>query len=296
LDGLDELDEQCWQREIISLISTFVADHPEVPLTWVIASRPEPHIFVKFKEQSSSLKECIPIDSPEACQDVKCYLNASFEKIRKEFPFTVPKCWPSETAFLKLAGAASGLFVFASVAVRFIEDSKCADPVTRLDLILSVIDGSKIASRDQPFAYLDALYTGILASIPSTMWSTTKRVLSAGLYIKQSNLRIHWEHQCLNTLKGISAISGVNPRMIYVSLNDCYSVLRIPLPENAYSEPVAFYHISFSDYLMDSTRSNEYHISIESAEEDILQSLSIIWCDFRRNYPPSPGKFLLIRS
>ncbi|KAF7771818.1 hypothetical protein Agabi119p4_6129 [Agaricus bisporus var. burnettii] len=51
LDGLDELrgiDEQC---EIIHLISSFAHEHPNAPLAWKIASRPESRISHTFEDK-----------------------------------------------------------------------------------------------------------------------------------------------------------------------------------------------------------------------------------------------------
>ncbi|EKM75250.1 hypothetical protein AGABI1DRAFT_46739, partial [Agaricus bisporus var. burnettii JB137-S8] len=126
LDGLDELDKRDRQREIIQLITIFVRDHPNVPLVWVISSRPEPHITNTFKQRRLSYKfkeEYVPIDSPEACQDVERFLRSSFKDIQQvEFPHIVAKGWPEEIKIVKLANAASGLFAFADVAIRFIRD------------------------------------------------------------------------------------------------------------------------------------------------------------------------------
>ncbi|EKM75249.1 hypothetical protein AGABI1DRAFT_64748, partial [Agaricus bisporus var. burnettii JB137-S8] len=123
LDGLDELDKRDQQGKIIQLITAFAHDHPEVPLAWVISSRPEPHITNTFKQRRLSYKfkeEYVPIDSPEACQDVERFLRSSFNDIQVKFSHMVTKGWPEETKIEKLANAASGLFAFADVAIRFI--------------------------------------------------------------------------------------------------------------------------------------------------------------------------------
>jgi hypothetical protein len=119
LDGLDELRGEDKQREIIRLISTFAHKHPDVPLLWIIASRPESHISNTFDDDEvrcSCRSEYIPIDSTEACEDVDRFLRSSFTTIRKNFRQSVPSDWPSNTDFLNLTAAASGLFVYAEVA------------------------------------------------------------------------------------------------------------------------------------------------------------------------------------
>ncbi|KAF9442445.1 hypothetical protein P691DRAFT_789464 [Macrolepiota fuliginosa MF-IS2] len=180
LDGLDECEGQDPQRDIIRLISGFVRDYPDVPLIWVISSRPEPNISLTFREPAVMVnhwQEYIPVDSTEACQDVERFLTTRFDAIRARFPYVSPH-WPSEMQRLKLTHTSSGLFVFAEAATRFIGDEDYADPESRLDVVLSIIDHTKVTeSGDQPFATLDALYTHILLSIPQRSWPTAKLVL-----------------------------------------------------------------------------------------------------------------------
>jgi hypothetical protein len=95
LDGLDELDEHESQIEIIRLVANFVLEHPDAPLRWAIASRPEPHIVDTFDEEDV-VRACWKMDVPVDPEDVECFLRENLEEMRKTFPRTVPKEWPSE--------------------------------------------------------------------------------------------------------------------------------------------------------------------------------------------------------
>jgi predicted NACHT family NTPase len=53
LDGLDELEREDAQCQIIKLITAFVHEHRDTPLVWVIASRPEPHISNTFTDDAN---------------------------------------------------------------------------------------------------------------------------------------------------------------------------------------------------------------------------------------------------
>jgi hypothetical protein len=283
LDGLDELDHREKQREIVRLITTFALEYPDAPLAWVISSRPEPHIFDTFKAPQtvrSFWEECVPVNSSEACQDVERYLRGSFETVHQDFPRIVPSNWPDEIQIVKLADAASGLFAFAEGAVRFIANPNQPDPVTRLRVVLSAIDGSKVDSaNNHPFARLDALYTYILSSISPEMWQTTKRVLGAILNLA--------DHICCAT--GFSVLFGLEPSKIYTSINDLYSVVNIPL--DAYAR-FSIHHASFSDFLRDSTRSKQFYISSRETEIDLEECGVRIWLDFKRNSSRDPSKSL----
>jgi hypothetical protein len=169
LDGLDELDEHQSQQEIIRLTTDFVVQHPDVPILWAIASRPEPHIVDMFDKENvvpACLKEYVPANSKESCQDVRRFLRASLDRIQSEFLQTVPEKWPSEEQFSQLADAVSSLFVLANTAVWFIGNPRYANPTMRLGQVLSALNGLPVTISDnQPFTHLDALYTSILGSI-----------------------------------------------------------------------------------------------------------------------------------
>jgi hypothetical protein len=291
LDGLDELDEHRSQREIIRLVADFVVQHPDVPLLWAVASRPEPQIVDMFDKENvvpARLKEYVPANSKESRQDVQRFLRASLERIRSEFPRTVPKKWPSEEQFSQLADAVSGLFVLADTAIRFIGDPRYANPTMRLGQVLSALNGLPATISDtQPFTQLDALYTSILSSIPPDVWPTTKRVLGALLYAQGEGMK-----RTLKLLVAMSVILNLDLSTIYASVNGCYSLLNTSDPKDAYWKPAAFYHASFGDYLLDSTRSKHFCISLQDVEDDLLQSSLSIWQDFRTASPPTPGRLI----
>jgi Cdc6-like AAA superfamily ATPase len=93
LDGLDELRGEDAQCNIIHLISTFVHEHRDTPLVWIIASRPESHLSNTFEDDEvnrSCWTEYIPIDSTEACEDVERYLRSSLKGIQKKYRQSLP--------------------------------------------------------------------------------------------------------------------------------------------------------------------------------------------------------------
>lgn len=243
LDGLDECEGVDEQSRIVTLISEFVVEFPSAPLIWTIASRPEPHIIAVFNDDAvapSYWSEYVPINSTQACRDVEHYLDARFKAMRRPFPH-LPPTWPSESQFLKLSNGAQGLFVFARTAVRFMEDPNYADPVSRLNLIILIIDRLDIKLiDDHPFALLDALYTQILTSIPLSVWPTTKRLLGFAICVRDLSGR-HGDfglsyplRRGSHNLTGASIILGIELSVAYGSLHKLHSVLKIPDPTEAH--------------------------------------------------------------
>ncbi|XP_006456994.1 hypothetical protein AGABI2DRAFT_181391 [Agaricus bisporus var. bisporus H97] len=275
LDGLDELRGSDAQCEIIQLIVSFTHEHPNAPLAWIIASRPESHISNVFEDdevRGTYWSEYIPIDSTEACADVERFLRSSFKTTQKKFRHCVSSDWPSKTDFLKLTAAASGLFIYAQVAMQFIQDSNHADPVARFKVLLSVIDCSNaVTSEENPFLHLDALYHQILSSIPSTLWPTTKQLLGVAIYRVMYGSRIR-------TLRGMSILFGITQNTVYASLDKSRSTLKISDWKVAHKKPLTFLHASFSDYLKDSKRSRDFYVgSQEDVKEEVWLRLLEIW-------------------
>ncbi|KAF7761313.1 hypothetical protein Agabi119p4_10722 [Agaricus bisporus var. burnettii] len=283
LDGLDELRGTDAQCEIIQLIISFTHEHPNAPLVWIIASRPESQISNMFEDdevRGTYWSEYIPIDSTEACADVERFLRSNFEKTKKKFRHCVSSDWPSKTDFLKLTAAASGLFIYAEVAMQFIRDSGHADPVARFKVLLSVIDCSNaIPSEENPFLHLDALYHQILSSIPSTMWPTTKQLLGVAIYgghILPCNIK--YSHHNFLTLRGMSILFGITRSTVYACLDKSRSTLKISDWKVAHKKPLTFLHASFSDYLKDSKRSRDFCVgSEEDIKEEVWFRLFEIW-------------------
>jgi hypothetical protein len=280
LDGLDELRGEDAQCEIIHLICTFAHEHPDAPLIWVIASRPESHITNTFDDDDvrhSYWSEHIPIDSTEACEDVERFLRSSFKKIQKKFLRSIPRDWPSDTEFLKVTAAASGLFIYAEVVLQFIRDPDHGDPVSRLKVLLSIINRSNaLPTKENPFVHLDALYHQILSSIPPNLWLTTKRLL--GFVNRQGRIFNWFRADELGTLRGMSILFGLGPHVIYTCVIRCHSTLRVPDWKVAHKEALGFLHGSFSDYLKDSNRSREFYLgSDEDVDDDVGLSLLEIW-------------------
>lgn len=268
LDGLDECQgEVAAQRKIIKLISAFVHEHPITPLSWVISSRPEPHLQAAFSSKSFSSicsRECIPVDSEEAREDVERYLRTEFENIRQYYPHSIPLAaeWPTEKQFLELSTAASGLFVLVAVIIRFIDDPDLGDPVGQLELVLATLGKlDSVATSENPLAALDAIYFQILSSIPTSALSTTKRILGHVLLQLQDRKTFGFVHTC-NLL-------NLKQNVAYSALHKLHSVVRVPSPELAASTGLHIYHASFSDYLLNRRRSQKFWISLEEASKDV---------------------------
>lgn len=287
LDGLDECggnsDEQGRsnqvhpyghhsdraQCEIVRLISEFVLQYPLVPLIWVISSRPEPHLKAAFYNEQTRptfWEEDVPVDSAEACRDVEKFLHTEFTRIRHNYPELIQtSTWPGDVQFLQIANRASGLFAFASVIIRFIDDPWVGNPVAQLYCVLATLSRAANVDLANPLAPLDSLYTEILSRISRNLLRTTKRLLGAFIFLGRSYVGpTEYSFRCICNLLDIRRDAAIS------ALRSLHSVLRIPDPRNIASGRPQFYHASFQDYLEDRSRSGEYWADQEESGRELF--------------------------
>ncbi|XP_006458646.1 hypothetical protein AGABI2DRAFT_59193, partial [Agaricus bisporus var. bisporus H97] len=124
LDGLDECEGIEAQCEIVEMIGEAVRLRKDLPLIWLIASRPEPHLLYIFSRADFSIdcsKEVLLVDA-DTKDDVNRYLRDSFNDIRMRFRHMTDAAWPSKVQSRRVEDIASGLFALAATIVRYISD------------------------------------------------------------------------------------------------------------------------------------------------------------------------------
>jgi hypothetical protein len=259
IEGIDKCSQSRTQRELLRLISEFCLTYPSLPIVWMIASRPEPHIMSFFAQSNVQLayeKEEIPIDSDEARADVESFLRAELGKIQNEFSLDL-WMWPSEQSFWKLAKASGGLFAYAHTAVKHIGHPDIGDPVEQLNDVLRVIDAHPLLNNpgeDHPMAFLDALYSQILSKVLARVKANVRRLLLA--------LVAAWDHQFNPGGKNFIMLCnwlGMTCDEAYAAMRQLSSVLDIPGRNEAHKKELRCFHKSFLDYISDFLRSGFSH-------------------------------------
>lgn len=276
IDGLDECrgkEEQC---EILGLICFFAKTYPRVPIVWIISSRPESHLKVMLSRKyivKTYRTVMIPVDSEAACADVEFYLRHELKRIRKKYPATMPDPpseWPRESDYMKLAAASSGLFVFASTVIRFVDDLVYGDPVTKFNRVLAVIAETRFQCLEHsskaahPLAFLDMLYIHIFEEVPKESWPTAKRLISSAIipYAVPGNHKVHRLVPEGYKLCTFANFLGIQKHRVFGALQRLHSILRMsPQEDFALELPLNFHHKSVLDFLFDPARSGEFCIN-----------------------------------
>ena len=155
---LDALDE-CGSTAMRASLMDVLASHLPSSTRTIITSRAEIDIRNEFGSQDHILAYELDITSAANSNDILSYFQSRMFSIctqKKHLRLEIG--WPGEEAFHKLVQRASGLFVWASTASKFIN---AHDPKRRLDDVLK----KDVASAAE--AALDILYTTALETIGS---------------------------------------------------------------------------------------------------------------------------------
>jgi hypothetical protein len=156
---LDALDECGTADEREALLAVLAQDLNNLPFVArvIITSRAEIDIHTAFESQDYILAYELDITSPKNSDDILSYFQHRMTLIRTKCRhLRLDADWPGNEVLHKLVQRASGLFVWASTASKFIDGY---DPRKRLDIILS----GDVASGAE--AALDALYKTALDSV-----------------------------------------------------------------------------------------------------------------------------------
>ncbi|KAJ7204826.1 hypothetical protein GGX14DRAFT_646481 [Mycena pura] len=235
IDGLDECEDPNIQQRILLLISRAV-DKQQLPIRFLVASRPEPHICEIFSGALNGIHS--PVNVEQSFEDVRRYLLDEFTRIHDEHRTTmamVPYPWPSQEMVDTLVRKSSGYFIYASTVVKFIDNKNCR-PGERLEMIV----GIKEPDSGSPFAALDRLYTGILSQVharPLVLKILT--VILAG-------------HKLLPSY--IDQLLELESGDVLLALRELHSVIKIT--ENC----LDFHHNSFHDFLKDPARAGIFYV------------------------------------
>jgi hypothetical protein len=118
LDGLDECEGRRAQSTILEMISDSLRTTPDLPLRWLIFSRPEPHLKHKLIRSVECGCEELVIDA-ECRDEVERFVRERIIEIQASYDDVVPRSWPSQEELRELLDRISGCF---DVASRYLDD------------------------------------------------------------------------------------------------------------------------------------------------------------------------------
>ena len=274
IDALDECIDNEPSSAILSVLGQFVKQLPLVK--FFITGRPEPRIRTGFRlpllQPITQIFLLHEVDLTSINKDIQLYLTEKLTKIAKQrSDLDLPHPWPHDSEIEALTEKSSGLFIFASTMVRFIESGH-HDPDQRLQLLLSESSSTMHEGR----AGIDSLYSQILQYAFSDIhnpdeFSDIRLVLGAIILAFNPLSR-----------RELSTILGTSMTSILTTLRHLHSVILVPGDE---SEKIRVFHKSFPDFLQDSKRCTDtrLHINPETYHGDIALNCLELVRELKRN-------------
>ena len=245
IDALDECEDEDRVREVISLLS-----QEPLPFHIFITSRPEPYISAKFRQRKvRTVTRSLNLFQFDATNDIYKLFRDEFETIHDEHEVMcyVPKPWPSEYDLSRMVELSSGLFVWASTALKII-GYKFGKPSQRLK---SILDADQESSAKPSFAALDQLYAQVLKTVDQENRAVLERVIATIILL--------FDPLPVDELETLLQLSIGDIRLV---LQQLHSIIIVPDHEETVTDqkPVRIFHSSLRDFYLDEKRSNEHFI------------------------------------
>lgn len=256
IDGLDECQGDREQCEILRLIGKTVNSPRPLPIRWLICSRPEPDIRREVLRQFEThcLRKEVPMDSEESLRDIELFIRKGFERIIQSHPdaFSPGESWPTREIIAIIASAASGLFIYASTIIKFIDDPDLVSPKAQLQIVMEFIKNSPVTAGPNlpnPLKPLDTLYHQILSRVHNSILPVTLQLLGACAF-----------HPHLPVLQ-LANLLNLTQEQFYSALRRVHSVIDVPLQGRASIDHLRFFHTSFVEFLRNPSRSAPFSLN-----------------------------------
>jgi hypothetical protein len=258
---VDALDE-CNDDKNISVILHLLAEARSlqtIRLRIFLTSRPEIPIRHGFCHIPNSEHQDFVLHniSPSIINhDISVFLEYYLRVIRQER--SLDATWPGAEVIRRLVQIASGLFIWAATACRFIREGKRL-AAKRLNTILNA--SSNAGTLTEPDRHLNEIYITVLKNSVSSGYTDEEKEDS------YSTLR-----QILGTIVILSSpLSACSlARLIQVSkdeigqtLEDLHSIIDVPKDQ---MRPLRLHHPSFRDFLLSRDRCKDRNFWVEEKQ------------------------------
>ncbi|KAL4879202.1 hypothetical protein BJY04DRAFT_220322 [Aspergillus karnatakaensis] len=240
IDALDECQGAGYVSEIVQLLSR-AKELQMVDLRIFVTSRNESYIETSFKTLPGVSHRDLSIDyslDGSTERDISSYMRASLKSVAE---LHLLEDWPGEKLIQGLIEKAGRLFVYASTACRYLQNS--AYPEKRL---LEMLDtGTKGHSSTKA---LDDMYLLILSQVLDDCTSEDRA--DVALLFQQVVGSIVTSFEPLSP-SDLASLLCISLRQIGLTLKHLHSLLHVPEDQDS---PVEVFHLSFRDFIANPSR------------------------------------------
>jgi WD40 repeat protein len=254
IDALDECEDDHPASAVLSLMARYIDEIRFVK--FLITGRPELPIRSGFRLRSlrphTEVFLLHEVDRLTVDQDIELYLRTCLSEIvveRSHFDLTVP--WPSEREIIAATRKCSGLFIVASVIVKFV-GSRHHKPQERLKIIISRPHSTVHEGKSG----IDQMYDQVLVHSFDDVSEDDTSFYARLQLVVGSVVSVFNPLSCAS----LATMLGIQPNDVWTALRSLHSIFIIPDSE---SEPIRICHKSLADYFTDATRCTDarFHIN-----------------------------------
>jgi hypothetical protein len=260
VDALDECEDENHIRIILQLLA-----EPQLPqllknvrLRVFLTSRPEipiRHGFHRIPDAEHQDFVLHNISPAIIDHDIAVFLKYELGLIGKERALGAP--WPGEEVIEFLVKSASGLFIWAATACRFVREGRLF-AARRLALIL---EDSNI-SVTAPEKHLDQIYMTVLKhSIHADFTDEEREELCSALRYILGSVVILSSQLSANSL---SNLLFIGKQEVDETLGELHSILDIP--DDDPTRPLRLHHPSLRDFLLNKNRCTDLNFWVDEKE------------------------------
>ncbi|KAI0658910.1 hypothetical protein C8Q70DRAFT_916743, partial [Cubamyces menziesii] len=257
IDALDECKDDAAVSTILKSLALYIGRLS--PLKFLITSRPEENIARGFLQQSldeNTYKLALnKVPEELTRRDISVFLRSRLDEIRVNF--ALDTSWPAPQQLENLINLSELLFIFASLAARYIE-SIGRDPERRL---ASLLDAGNEATANRgtstsPFHILDSLYVQVLQNaMPKNAplddaGRKDEAALRAQLKLILGTIVLAEQRLSPTTLDALLDLSAGTAKRVLPVLS---AILTMPDRQD-HTTPISIIHLSFPNFLVDPTR------------------------------------------
>ena len=277
IDALDECEDKVPTSTLLYALSLYIREIPDVK--FLITSRPESRIREGFKLTSllpvTEKLELHGVERLSVDNDIRFYLKIRLADIRKTRPdCKLPEEWPPSSDIEILCEKTAGLFIYASMVVKFIA-SFYYSPTERLNHIIS---NSHYVDYEEE---IDQAYTQILDLAFRDVRSNGQELYSRLRFIVGAVVLV-FDPLSKKALSDL-LINCRDPSDISISLYFLHSLLHVPDNED---DPICVLHKSLSHFLTDRGRCKDERFFIDPSihhENIMLSCLDLMKRRLKRN-------------
>jgi WD40 repeat protein len=262
---IDALDE-CNGLDVRTLLELIVDAKKlqNIKLKILITSRPEEDIRKDFLDLSEEVDhfELNEDDKSTIADDISLFFRNELRSLHKRRSQLDPPDWPSEDTVRQLTERADRLFVYATMACRYIEGSDGDTATTTEQRLSQVLHNKAFATLDDMYSFiLTQSIDPIIGPKGNILSRIFRQILQLVVTSAEGDILGGQFRQILGLLVTLAEpvskrVLGemcrfcqkrLEPKIVYARVHSLRSVLAVPDSENA---PVRTLHQSFRDFLL----------------------------------------------